>query len=92
MNRPAYANYADADVVHVVGKYEDARTLNAGENSVRWVAATDRQHAWEWAAGKTLVFHGKTHTQHPWDALRAGAKRVFFVNLDGELQEWARAE
>jgi S-adenosylmethionine:diacylglycerol 3-amino-3-carboxypropyl transferase len=92
MTRPAYANLIDTDVVHVVGSYEDARALNADADCVRWVAATERHHAWDWAAGKTLAFHGRTHSQHPWDALRAGAKRVFFVDLDGELQEWVREE
>lgn len=93
MSRPAYANLIDhSDVIHVVGSYKDAKALNSGEDRTRWVAATERHHVWDWAKGKTLCFHGKTHTQHPWDALRAGAKRVFFVDLDGELREWIRGE
>lgn len=94
MNRPAYANLIDedVDVVHVIGRYEEAKSRNS-DGMVRYVAAeADKHYNWDWADGRTIVFHGRTHSQAPWNAIRAGARFVVFVGTDGVLRQWKRTD
>ena len=91
--RPAYANLIDRSAlcIHVLPEFAEAKASNAG-GTIRYVAADPATaYEWDWCRGLTLVFRGQTPTQAPWDAMRAGASCCFFVDLDGELQQWKRA-
>lgn len=92
--RPAYANLIDrsAPCIHVLPEFVEAKAANNAAGMIRYVAAEPaKTYEWDWCRGLTLVFRGQTPTQAPWDAMRAGASCCFFVDLDGELQQWKRA-
>lgn len=93
MRRPAYANLIDrsAPCIHVLPDFADAKVANA-DGAIRYVAASpDESYEWDWCRGLVLVFRGLTRTQAPWDAMQSGARCCFFVDLDGELQQWRRS-
>lgn len=91
MKRPAFAMLVpvDVDVVHVCQTLEGARRLNFDSEKIRYVAATDYRHIWDWAVDKYLLFYGHHPLDgHPWDAMKAGVKFVLFMDQRGVMQQW----